>query len=399
MSSLRAFLIHHDKTVEELDRVPAVLPREGFLWLAYERDYFGQNIEAVQQDLARLTSSRLHDLHISDLLNTELPSHFDYTSDYDLLVVRRLADGESQQQARADGAVQVSGLSARASRHQRAAATGIRALAARKVETVPVGFALFDRVLLSVHPQACSVLAAYIRRLRMLSGADSARIASEPLRSTGIPLGAARIPDSAAELMLRVVSLVIDGYLNLRKTMTRRLDHWQEMLMRPELRINDWGGLLEARQALHHLYEICEDQRSAMTDWMDVLEDWPAPETAAAKYQHDQLLVRTRDVLEHIERVSHHVRLLEQSAETAVQIHFNIQSNRTNDVMRTLTALTAVFLPLNLIAGVFGMNFEFIPWLHSSAGFWGAIGVMILIAIGLTAYFVRKRYLLSRSGR
>lgn len=398
MSGVRAFLIHPDKTLEELDRVPAGLPKEGFLWLVCERDFFSQNIEAVQEDLARLTSSRLLDLHISDLLNTELPSHFDYTSEYDLLVVRRLADGESQQQARAEERTPAIGRHARGSRPDRTAGAAIRALAARKVETVPVGFALFDRLLLSMHPQACSVLAAYIRRLRMLSGADSARPAGDAARSAGVPISAARIPDSAPELMLRIVSLVIDGYLNLRKTMTRRLDHWQEMLMRPELRINDWGGLLQARQALHHLYEICEDQRSAMTDWMDVLEDWPAPPTAAAKYQHDQLLVRTRDVLEHIERVSHHVRLLEQSAETAVQIHFNIQSNRTNDVMRTLTALTAVFLPLNLIAGVFGMNFEFIPWLHSSGGFWGAIAVMIAIAIGLTAYFVRKRYLSYRSG-
>lgn len=399
MSGVRVFFIHPDKTLEELDRVPAGLPQEGILWLACERDFFGQNIEAVQEDLARLTSSRLLDLHISDLLNTELPSHFDYTSEYDLLVVRRLADGESQQQARAEERAPAIGRQARGSRPDRAAGAAIRALAARKVETVPVGFALFDRLLLSVHPQACSVLAAYVRRLRMLSGAGSARAAGESVKPSGMSLTAARIPDSAPELMLRIVSLVIDGYLNLRKTMTRRLDHWEEMLMRPELRISDWSGLLEARQALHHLYEICEDQRSAMTDWMDVLEDWPEPTTAAAKYQHDQLLVRTRDVLEHIERVAHHVRLLEQSAETAVQIHFNIQSNRTNDVMRTLTALTAVFLPLNLIAGVFGMNFEFIPWLHSSGGFWGAIAVMIAIAIGLTAYFVRKRYLSYRSSR
>jgi magnesium transporter len=71
--------------------------------------------------------------------------------------------------------------------------------------------------------------------------------------------------------------------------------------------------------------------------------------------------VRSRDLLEHIQRVVHHVRRLEQNAEVAIQMHFSAQSNRTNDTMRTLTALTAIFLPLNLIAGIFGMNFEFIP--------------------------------------
>jgi hypothetical protein len=79
--------------------------------------------------------------------------------------------------------------------------------------------------------------------------------------------------------------------------------------------------------------------------------------------------VRCRDVLEHIDRVVHHVRRLEHNTETAVQMHFNAQGNRTNDIMRTLTALTAIFLPLNLIAGIFGMNFEFMPWLHTGQWF------------------------------
>jgi Mg2+ and Co2+ transporter CorA len=102
-------------------------------------------------------------------------------------------------------------------------------------------------------------------------------------------------------------------------------------------------------------------------------------------------------VVEHIQRVLNHVRRLEQSAETAVQMHFSLQSNRTNDIMRTLTALTAVFLPLNLIAGIFGMNFEFIPLVHRSGGFWWAMGAMLVIAGALVLLFWRKRYL-ARSG-
>ena len=107
--------------------------------------------------------------------------------------------------------------------------------------------------------------------------------------------------------------------------------------------------------------------------------------------------MRSRDVLEHIERVVHHVRRLEQSTETAVQMHFSVQSNRTNDIMRTLTALTAVFLPLNLIAGIFGMNFEFIPLIHKADGFWWAMGAMVVIALALVLLFWRKRYL-ARTG-
>ena len=80
--------------------------------------------------------------------------------------------------------------------------------------------------------------------------------------------------------------------------------------------------------------------------------------------------MRSRDVLEHIERVLAHVRRLESSSETAVQMHFSEQSNRTNAIMRTLTTLTAIFLPLNLVTGFFGMNFEGLPLIHSATGFW-----------------------------
>jgi Mg2+ and Co2+ transporter CorA len=85
---------------------------------------------------------------------------------------------------------------------------------------------------------------------------------------------------------------------------------------------------------------------------------------------------------------------MEQGAETAVQIHFSAVGNRTNDIMRTLTALTAIFLPLNLIAGVFGMNFEFLPAVvHSESGVWWTLGAMASIAITLGVVFWRKRYL------
>ena len=74
-------------------------------------------------------------------------------------------------------------------------------------------------------------------------------------------------------------------------------------------------------------------------------------------------------------------------------MHFSAQSHRTNDIMRTLTALTAIFLPLNLIAGIFGMNFDFIPLLHIYSGFWWAMGSMALIASALGLLFWRKRYI------
>jgi magnesium transporter len=89
----------------------------------------------------------------------------------------------------------------------------------------------------------------------------------------------------------------------------------------------------------------------------------------------------------------HHVRRMEQGAESAVQIHFSAQSHRTNEIMRVLTALTAVFLPLNLITGFFGMNFEFLPLIHSDMAMWVILLMMLGVAVVVLLVFWRKRFL------
>jgi len=145
------------------------------------------------------------------------------------------------------------------------------------------------------------------------------------------------------------------------------------------------------------LEDLCDEQRDAMQEWLDSLREQPVANFAAnaqlAQALHDQLMARARDIIEHIDRVVNHARRLEQSAETVVQIHFSAQSNRTNDIMRTLTALTAIFLPLNLITGFFGMNFEFMPVIHHANGFGWTMVVMVLIVVVVAAVFWRKRYL------
>src|SRR5439155_6732698 len=114
--------------------------------------------------------------------------------------------------------------------------------------------------------------------------------------------------------------------------------------------------------------------------------------------EQDGLLARARDVVEHVQRVMHHVRRMEQSAETAVQIHFSAQGHRTNEIMRVLTALTAVFLPLNFMTGFFGMNFEYLPLIHSDKAMWIMLGLMLGVAAVVFTVFWRKRYL-ARTGR
>ena len=369
---LRCFHIQAHSAIE-LTALPALAPVEGFIWIACDRSEFEAEQARVQSALKAMAGVSLLDFHISDLRNNQLPSHFDYTSDYDVLVFRRLAAGSPE----ADR------LKADPAPSPPLKRGGPPAL--RRIDTSPVGFVVLDRVLLSVHPQGCAALEHHAQRL----------LANPPgaVRNVGTYL-----PANPADLMLRVVSHMVDGYLDLRRELTRQLDHWQTELLKPRAKFQNWSALLDARISLHQLDDICEDQRSAILDWIESLAGWEPDEASGGSKGLELLRVRSRDVLEHIERVVRHVRRLEQNAETAVQMHFSMQGNRANDIMRTLTVLTAVFLPLNLIAGIFGMNFQFIPLVHQQAGFWWAMGAMLTIAVGLSVFFWRHRYL-ERSSR
>lgn len=357
---MRLFLIAPDG-FQELSEAPENLPPQGFLWLAIPRSGLQGCVAEVQSLLQGWANGQVVDLHISDLLNQQLPSHFDYTSWYDLMVIRRLVAAVVPDM---DG---------------RAGSTPPSVLP--RIDTAPVGFAVFDRVLLSVHPEDCAVREHFAQRLAQMTQGTEAR-------------GTTRLPTSPSELMLRMVNFIVDNYLELRRRLSRHFAGLQQQLLatRPARTIQ-WPLLLEARNTLHLLEDICEDQRSAVTEWIDSLDEWPAAEGAQAARERELLRVRARDVLEHIERVLGHVRRMESSAEAAVQMHFSAVSQRTNSIMRTLTVLTAIFLPLNLITGVFGMNFDALPLIHRATGFWIVAGVMAVVGLSAGAFFWRKRYL------
>lgn len=374
---MRVFEISGSRITEHEALAPMAVPgacASGYLWISLTRDEFRSSLAEVQGILQSLCGTQLVDLHVADLVNDQLPSHYDYTSQYDVLVFRRLAAANG---------------TAPKSAEPKLARGGPPVL--RRVDTRPVGFAVFDRVLLSVHPEDGAVRDAFAARLLAAAASEGRGGAAAP--ALDVRAVSTRVPPNPADLMLRVVNLIVDAYLDLRRELTRQLDHWQAELIDPRSRFTNWSALMDARQSLHHLDEICEDQRAAIQDWIDALETLPPPEGAAALRERELIMVRSRDVLEHIQRVVHHVRRLEQNAETAVQMHFSVQSHRANDIMRVLTALTAIFLPLNLIAGIFGMNFEFIPLVHKADGFWIAMASMAVIALLLVVVFWRKRYL------
>ena len=81
-----------------------------------------------------------------------------------------------------------------------------------------------------------------------------------------------------------------------------------------------------------------------------------------------------------------------QELESKINLIFSIQGHRLNEVMKTLTILSVVFIPLTFLAGIYGMNFENIPELKAKNGYFILLGIMVLITIVSVWYFKRKKW-------
>jgi len=68
-------------------------------------------------------------------------------------------------------------------------------------------------------------------------------------------------------------------------------------------------------------------------------------------------------------------------------------SNRMNEVMKVLTIIATIFIPLTFIAGIYGMNFEFMPELKWPFGYFAVLGIMVLVALIMVSFFKRKKWL------
>jgi magnesium transporter len=343
----------------------------GFVWV----DAHFEQPRAWVATVEALTGVALLEDHLSDAENATHPSYFDSTRDYEMIVFRGLA-----------------------LRPEPGAGEPIR------IRTRPTVFFLFPRCLVSVRPADSREAPAL--RARLLEAKHYTQ----------------RLPARPEELMLRILNGMVDRYLDLRQPLTEQLEHWQRELLDPRRAFRDWAALLESRRQLRKLENLSEEQLDALQEWRDERidrldrrgADEPqtdrrdpsgAPDDPSSPSRlplTDALEVRVNDLVEHIERVLGHARRLETSVESAVQLHFSATAHRTNQIMRTLTVLTAVFMPLNLITGIFGMNFDLLPGIHSPAGFWWTIAAMGVIALALLAFFRARRYLEEtglRSGR
>ena len=100
-----------------------------------------------------------------------------------------------------------------------------------------------------------------------------------------------------------------------------------------------------------------------------------------------------RDIYDHLVRITDINESLRDLTTGVLDLYLTVSSNRMNDIMKTLTIVSVIFLPLTLIAGIYGMNFTYMPELTWRYGYFASLGLMGLIAVGFLYYFYRRGWI------
>ncbi len=182
---------------------------------------------------------------------------------------------------------------------------------------------------------------------------------------------------STTELAIRIVRWVLNSYVEPGLQLASQLDAHESVVFLRDKAPN-------VLQKMYYLKRKASSAKRILTLSDDILAHLRRVEGSSPVLQDTQdLLVKTLTIYDQVE----------ESVTNLLNIYLSLSSQRTNDVMRVLTIFSAFFLPLTFIAGIYGMNFEFMPELKWRLGYPAVIGLMIGVAIGIYMWFKRKGWI------
>ena len=125
---------------------------------------------------------------------------------------------------------------------------------------------------------------------------------------------------------------------------------------------------------------------------------WPLREVVGNLHRGEPKLITKevelflRDVYDHTLQVMDSIETLRDITSGMLDTYLSSISNKMNEVMKTLTIIATIFIPLTFIAGIYGMNFDVMPELHWYYGYFFVWAFMVFVGILMIAYFRRKRW-------
>lgn len=184
------------------------------------------------------------------------------------------------------------------------------------------------------------------------------------------------------EVLHAIIDIVVDRYLPTLESIGDTIDKVEDdLLVHPDIALLETifdlkRGLLQFRRAVSSQRELLnilirDDTRMVSKD----------------------MRIYFRDVYDHAVRAMDLVETYRDLLTGGLDIYLTQMANRTNDIVKGLTILATIMLPLTLLTGYFGMNFEYIPLLKDPNGIWYTTGSLVAIALAMLGYFKYKKWI------
>ncbi len=100
-----------------------------------------------------------------------------------------------------------------------------------------------------------------------------------------------------------------------------------------------------------------------------------------------------RDVYDHIIRINDQIENYREIISSILEVHLSVTSNKLNEIMKVLTIITTILMPITAIAGIYGMNFHNMPELSWKYGYFFAVGIMLSISAGLLIFIKKRKWI------
>jgi len=183
-------------------------------------------------------------------------------------------------------------------------------------------------------------------------------------------------------LAYALIDAVVDHYFLILEKMGEKIEHFEEQL--------HVQATPEILQAIHDLKREMIYFRKQVWPIREVLSTWQKTESALVQ---DTNKVFIRDVYDHTIQVIDTIESFRDIISGMMDLYLSTVSNKMNEVMKVLTIMATIFIPLTFVAGIYGMNFKFMPeleWKWSYPVLWI---LLVVIFCGMIFYFRRKKWL------
>lgn len=198
-----------------------------------------------------------------------------------------------------------------------------------------------------------------------------------------IEMSKGRVRSSGSDyLMFAILDAVVDHYFAVVEFLINKIELVEDRLFEAK-DVPDLAG--EIQELKKEVLKI----RRAVLPLREVINRLDKSETGLVEERTNKYI---RDLYDNIIQVSESVEMQREMTASLLEMYLTTINNRMNEVMKVLTIVTSVFIPLTLITGIYGMNFDYMPELHYKYSYFIVLGVMTLIFFVLISFFKRKKW-------